>query len=66
MRFISWENGPESVRMNKENRQGDVKGNAWILRQPGPRQWWQEMRFTYCDEFADFVDGLIREGEAAE
>jgi hypothetical protein len=45
--------------------EGDVRGNAWVLRQPGPRQWWREQRFTYCDEFAEFVDGLIREGEAA-
>ena len=45
--------------------QGAMRGNAWILRQPGPRQWWNEMKFTFTDEFADFVDGLIREGEAA-
>jgi hypothetical protein len=37
----------------------------WFLQQPGGRQWWAEWRFGYEAEFTDFVDGLIREGEAA-
>ena len=45
--------------------QGEKKGNAWVLQQRGSRQWWNENRFLFSDEFADFVDGLIREGEAA-
>jgi hypothetical protein len=45
--------------------QGEVKGNGWVLRQPGSQQWWAENRIGYCDEFVGFVDGLIREGEAA-
>ena len=28
-------------------------------------QWWKENRFLFSDEFADFVDALIRDGEAA-
>ena len=37
----------------------------WFLQQPGGRQWWAEWRFGYDAEFSKFVDGLIREGEAA-
>jgi hypothetical protein len=36
-----------------------------IMRQPGMRQWWNEWRDIYGDEFGGFIDGLIREGEAA-
>ena len=43
--------------------QGGRQDNAWVLRHP---QWWNEMRLTYCDEFAEFVDGLIREGASAD
>jgi len=28
-------------------------------------QWWSEWRDIYGDDFADFVEGMIREGEAA-
>ena len=45
--------------------EGEVKALACILKQAGPRKWWDGVRFGFCDEFADFVDGLIREGEAA-
>ncbi len=44
---------------------GEQRGIAWVLRQPGSQQWWDEYRFTFSDEFGEFVDGLIREGEAA-
>jgi hypothetical protein len=45
--------------------QGEKRGNAWIIQQPGSRQWWDENRNFYSDEFGSFLDGLIREGEAA-
>ncbi len=42
------------------------RGMHWQLEQPGVRQWWREWRGTFAEEFQHFVDGLIREGEAAE
>ncbi len=45
--------------------EGEIRGTTFILRQPGSRRWWDEWRFTFSDEFGEFVDGLIREGEAA-
>ena len=30
------------------------------------QQWWSEWRMIYDDEFVDYVDDLIREGEATE
>jgi hypothetical protein len=44
------------------------------LQLPGARQWWgafhqqsgTEANSWFGDEFRDYVDGLIREGEAAE
>ena len=41
-------------------------GMRWQLEQPGVRQWWREWGGTFAQEFRDLVDGLIREGEAAE
>ena len=41
------------------------KGLGWNFQQPGMRQWWGEWRHGYEPDFCDFVDGLIREGEAA-
>jgi hypothetical protein len=35
-----------------------------FLQLQGLRQWWNEWRDMYGDEFCEFVDGLIREGEA--
>ena len=35
------------------------------LRRPGIREWWAEWRDIYGDDFVRFIDGLIREGEAA-
>ena len=46
--------------------QGERRGNARVIQQPGSQQWWAEGRQFYGDEFGDFVDGQIREGEAAE
>ena len=37
-----------------------------FLQLQGLRQWWNEWRDMYGGDFAEFVDGLIREGEAAE
>jgi hypothetical protein len=37
----------------------------WAFQQPGMQQWWSEWRGIYGVEFQGFVDGLIREGEAA-
>ena len=45
--------------------EAEIRGNTRILRQPGSRRWWDEWRFNFGDEFVDWVDGLIREGEAA-
>ena len=43
-----------------------AQGLAHLLQFPGAQQWWHEYRGLYWQEFADFVDGLIREGEAAD
>ena len=43
-----------------------VRGTRISFQQPGMRRWWNDYRYTYGDEFCVFVDGLIREGEAAE
>lgn len=43
-----------------------TRGYRRVLQQPGMRQWWNEWRDVYGDEFGEFVDGLVREGEAAE
>ncbi len=40
----------------------DGRGNLWILRHPGPLVWGADSSFSFSDEF---VDRLIREGEAA-
>ena len=42
----------------------DIQVNLWMLRQPGPRSWWSESSFSFSDEFVEFLDGLIREGDA--
>jgi hypothetical protein len=39
---------------------------ARLLKSRGVRQWWTANRHWWQPEFRDFVDGLIREGEAAE
>ncbi len=39
---------------------------VYTMRQPGVQQWWKEWSANqYESEFREFVDGLIREGEAA-
>ncbi len=49
-------------RLIWENR---IRSMRLLFRRPGYRQWWTEWGDLYSDEFGDFVDGLIREGEAA-
>ena len=44
----------------------NLRAFRWLFKQPGMRPWWREFRHLYDDSFAEFVDGLIREGEAAE
>jgi hypothetical protein len=39
---------------------------ASLLRQAWAQNFWSISRFGFSDEFAVFLDGLIREGEAAE
>jgi hypothetical protein len=37
----------------------------YMVQQRGIRQWWTEWGDIYSDEFIEFVNGLIREAEAA-
>ena len=39
--------------------------NASLLSQAWTQKVWSDSRYAYSDEFGEFVDGLIREGEAA-
>ena len=40
-------------------------GFSLLLRHAWVQHCWSEMRSAFSDEFGEFVDGLIREGEAA-
>ena len=42
-----------------------LEGLRWTLRQPGARQWWCEWGAIQSSKWREFIDGLIREGEAA-
>ena len=43
------------------------QGQRWMTRQPGYRQYWDQWAAsTYAGDFKEYIDGLIREGEAAE
>ena len=55
-------------------KDGVVRDQVWkaqrrmaasLLRQAWTQKVWSDGRFGFSDEFGDFVDGLIREGEAA-
>jgi hypothetical protein len=37
----------------------------WTPLQRGSQQWWREYHGFYGRDFRDYVDGLIRRGEAA-
>ena len=41
------------------------RGMRWFVPKPGFLQWWDDYRESHTPEFRDYVDGLIREGEAA-
>jgi hypothetical protein len=41
-------------------------GYRWFFQQPGAKPLWSEWSHTFGGDFTAFVDGLIREGEAAE
>jgi hypothetical protein len=43
-----------------------TRGVRWQFQQRGMQQYWDEWRTIYDDEFARFIDSLIRESEAAE
>jgi len=38
---------------------------TWAFQLPGQRQWWKEWRDLFEEDFQQYIDGLIREGEAA-
>ncbi len=42
------------------------RGMLWSTGQRGMREWWREWRPPFDEAFRNYVDGLIREGEAAE
>ena len=69
MGFTSWNQEYQFVsdgvigRSVWENRMGTMRR---VLPLPGYRQWWTEWGDLYSDEFRRLVDGMIREGEAAE
>ena len=55
-------------------REGAISPPVWQSRcralrfamaSAGVRQWWRDWKQLYDDEFDEFVDGLIREGETA-
>jgi hypothetical protein len=42
------------------------RGLRWQVQQPGIQQWWREWaEVSFGTEFIEYVDGLIREAEAA-
>jgi len=45
--------------------QGEMRANMEMLQQPGSLGWWNDRKGRFSDEFGEFLDGLIREGEAA-
>ena len=45
---------------------GRNRSMGWLMQQRGTQHWWNDWgRALYDPEFCDFVDALIREGEAA-
>ena len=43
-----------------------LRGMRWQYERPGVAQWWRKYHAIYSPDFREFVDGLIREDEAAE
>ena len=46
--------------------QTEVRSYSYVIRSAGGQQWWSYNRGMFSDAFSDFLDGLIRQGEAAE
>ena len=42
-----------------------TRGIRRMLREPGMQQCWNEWGDIFSEDFCEFIDGLIREGEAA-
>ena len=51
--------------LSSEAWAGLVHSHRWLGQQPGVEQWWRQWGNLYRRDFRDYVDGLIREGEAA-
>jgi hypothetical protein len=45
--------------------QTEIRSYGPMIRSPGGQAWWSESRPMFSDDFGAFLDGLIREGEAA-
>ena len=43
-----------------------VNGIRWMVAKPGIRQWFDENRSAFGQEFCDFHEGLVREAEAGD
>ncbi len=43
----------------------EVRSYSIVIRSAGGQRWWSTNRSIFSDEFGEFLDGLIREGEAA-
>ena len=41
------------------------QAQRWLAQQSGMKQWWLQWRNLYGEDFGDYMDGLMREGEAA-
>jgi len=41
-------------------------GIAWMLEQPGYRQWWRLWKTSFSSEFQDYIDGRLREREQVD
>jgi hypothetical protein len=51
--------------VSREMRENADIGMRWFVENRGSRQWWHEWGRVFPPDFRDYVDGLIREGEAA-
>jgi hypothetical protein len=62
MEYFLWREDAVSPRV-WSNRRRNMFG---LFVSGGFQQWWSEWRWNWDEEFGEYVDGLIREGEAAE
>jgi len=51
--------------VSREMRENADLGMRWLVENRGSRQWWHEWGRIFPPGFRDYVDGLIRESEAA-